>query len=375
MRRILYVTGTRADFGLMRSTLQCIAANPGLDLGVLVTGMHLDPQYGDTVREVEASGVSIVARVPVVLRSDDGATMARAIGVELLGVIDALESWRPDMVLLLGDRGEMLAGAIAALHLNIPIVHIHGGERSGTVDEPVRHAISKLAHYHFTATPGARERLVRMGERPETIFCTGAPGLDGLSDLVLPSRELLATNEGFDPERPIALVVFHPVVQQARAAADQIQAVIEGIQAVDGLQALLLMPNADAGGESIRSVLDEIRADVKVVSHLPREVFCHWLARADVMVGNSSSGVIEAATFWTPVVNVGVRQYGRERSANLVDVSVNASSICEAVREALISGRREVKNVYGDGRTAPRIAQLLLDLPLTPDLLLKCNAY
>jgi len=262
-----------------------------------------------------------------------------------------------------------------ALHLNIPIVHIHGGERSGTVDEPVRHAISKLAHYHFTATPGARERLVRMGERPETIFCTGAPGLDGLSDLVLPSRELLATNEGFDPERPIALVVFHPVVQQARAAADQIQAVIEGIQAVDGLQALLLMPNADAGGESIRSVLDEIRADVKVVSHLPREVFCHWLARADVMVGNSSSGVIEAATFWTPVVNVGVRQYGRERSANLVDVSVNASSICEAVREALISGRREVKNVYGDGRTAPRIAQLLLDLPLTPDLLLKCNAY
>lgn len=375
MRRILYVTGTRADFGLMRSTLQCIAANPGLDLGVLVTGMHLDPQYGDTVREVEASGVSIVARVPVVLRSDDGATMARAIGVELLGVIDALEAWRPDMVLLLGDRGEMLAGAIAALHLNIPIVHIHGGERSGTVDEPVRHAISKLAHYHFTATPGARERLVRMGERPETIFCTGAPGLDGLSDLVLPSRELLATNEGFDPERPIALVVFHPVVQQARAAADHIQAVIEGIQAVDGLQALLLMPNADAGGESIRSVLDEIHADVKVVSHLPREVFCHWLARADVMVGNSSSGVIEAATFWTPVVNVGVRQCGRERSANLVDVSVSASSICEAVREALISGRREVKNVYGDGRTAPRIAQLLLDLPLTPDLLLKCNAY
>lgn len=375
MRRILYVTGTRADFGLMRSTLQCIAAKPDLELGVLVTGMHLDPQYGETVREVEASGISIVARVPVVLRSDSGAAMARAIGIELLGFIDTLESWRPDIILLLGDRGEMLAGAIAALHLNIPIVHIHGGERSGTVDEPVRHAISKLAHYHFTATSGARERLVRMGERPESIFITGAPGLDGLAELALPSRGLLAANEGFDPERPIALVVFHPVVQQARAAAEQIQGVIEGLQAVDGLQVLLLMPNADAGGESIRAVLGDLRADIRVVNHLPRETFCQWLARADVMVGNSSSGIIEAATFGTPVVNVGVRQQGRERSANLVDVPVDAGAICEAVCEALILGRREVKNVYGDGRTGPRIAQLLLELPLTPDLLLKCNAY
>ena len=172
MRRILYLTGTRADFGLMRATLAGIQAHPELKLGLLVTGMHLDPRYGDTVREVEASGLPVVARVPVALGDDDGATMARAIGLELLGAVDALASFHPDLLLLLGDRGEMLAGAIAALHLNIPIVHLHGGELSGTVDEPVRHAISKLAHYHFTATEGARERLIRMGERPEHIHVT-----------------------------------------------------------------------------------------------------------------------------------------------------------------------------------------------------------
>ncbi len=375
MRRILYLTGTRADFGLMRSTLERIDAHPELELGLLVTGMHLDVHYGDTLREVEASGLPIVARVPVRLRSDDGAAMARAIATELLGAVETLEAFRPDLLLLLGDRGEMLAGAIAALHLNISIVHLHGGERSGTVDEPVRHAISKLAHYHFTATTGARERLLRMGEREANVFVTGAPGLDGLSEVEVPPRETLLGEAGFDPARPVALVVFHPVVQQADEAAEQMQALLSGLSVIPGLQALLLMPNADAGGEAIRAVIASAEGAFRVVNHLPREQFCHWLARADVMVGNSSSGVIEAASFDTPVVNVGDRQQGRERSANLVDVAVDNAAIAAAVDGALARGRHPVSNVYGDGHAGERIVELLTTLPLTPELLLKCNVY
>ncbi|WP_308726208.1 UDP-N-acetylglucosamine 2-epimerase, partial [Metapseudomonas otitidis] len=178
------------------------------------------------------------------------------------------------------------------LHLNIPIVHIHGGERSGTVDEPIRHAISKLAHYHFTATAGARERLVRMGEREENIFVTGAPGLDGLVDIQPPVRDEMALGYGFDPLRPIALVIFHPVVQHAELADRQMRTLLEGIRRVDGLQALVLMPNADAGGEAIRAVLADPAIGVRVVNHLQRDDFCRWMSVVDVMVGNSSSGII-----------------------------------------------------------------------------------
>jgi len=170
LRHICYITGTRADFGLMERALRAIDAEPGLTLSILVTGMHLDATYGGTVAEIRATGLSVAGEVPVTLAPATGATMARGIGAMLGGFVDQLEALRPDVVLLLGDRGEMLAAAIAAIHLNIPIAHIHGGERSGTVDEPVRHAISKLSHIHLTTTDGARQRLIAMGERADRVF-------------------------------------------------------------------------------------------------------------------------------------------------------------------------------------------------------------
>lgn len=375
MRRIYYITGTRADFGLMRSTLELINAHPRLELGLLVTGMHLDPHYGNTVQEIRESGLPIVKDIPVTLRSDATGNMARAIGNELLGMVDALEVNPPDFLLLLGDRGEMLAGAIAALHLNIPIVHLHGGERSGTVDEPVRHAISKLAHIHLTATQGARERLIRMGERADMIFVTGAPGLDGLTGNPIPPKEEIYSSIGFSPSKRTALVVFHSVVQQSREAAVQVRVVLDALVQLEDLQVLVLMPNADAGGEAMREVIKEPRVDVKVVNHLPREQFCQWLAVVDVMVGNSSSGIIEAASFDTPVVNIGLRQQGRERSANVRDVPVETHAIGRAVTEVLAEGRIPVENVYGDGHAGERIVALLESVQINSDMLLKCNEY
>lgn len=375
MRRVLYLTGTRADFGLMQSTLQRIHASPELELGLLVTGMHLDAHYGNTVCEVEASGLPIVARQPVTLRGDDGTAMNQAFAETLLGATGALTSFRPDILLLLGDRGEMLAGAVAALHLSVPVAHMHGGERSGTVDESIRHAISKLSHFHFAATAAARERLIRMGEEAGNVHVTGAVGLDGLRDLTIPDRQTLFEAIGFDPVRPAALVAFHAVVQQADQAGEQANALMAALSSIAGLQALVLMPNADAGGERIRTVFAEPRAGFAVKVHLSREQFCYWLARADVLVGNSSSGIIEAASFDTPVVNVGDRQFRRERSANVRDVPGEQDAIANAVKEVLASGRRPVVNVYGDGHSAPRVVKLLETLPITPQLMMKSNVY
>jgi GDP/UDP-N,N'-diacetylbacillosamine 2-epimerase (hydrolysing) len=375
-RRICYVSGTRADFGLMQATLRAIQAHPALRLEIVATGMHLSTAHGNTVRDIEASGLPIRATVPVDMEPAIGATMARNIGRMLQAFTTLWEEQRPDVVLLLGDRGEMLAGALAAIHLNIPVAHIHGGERSGTVDEPVRHAITKLAHLHFTATNDARERVVGMGEAPERVWVTGAPGLDGLKELATKPRAELAREAGFDAARPIALFVFHPVLQEADAAGAQASAILDTL-AAQGVQVMALLPNADAGSEGIRTILQQRSAagSLRLATHLPRAEFASWMAAADVLVGNSSAGIIEAATFGTPVVNIGLRQNRRERNANVTDCGVEAEAVDAAVRQALRHGKYPGHNAYGDGATGPRIAQLLADVPLDAALMMKTHAY
>ncbi|HEX2830030.1 MAG TPA: UDP-N-acetylglucosamine 2-epimerase [Burkholderiales bacterium] len=376
VRRVAYVSGTRADFGLMRRTLALAQASGEIDVSVLATGMHLSRTYGCTVEDIEASGLRIAARVPARLEEGTGAEMARAIGHEIVGFTDAVAAEDPDAVLVLGDRGEMLAGAVAAMHLMKPVIHVHGGERSGTIDEPVRHAISKLAHYHFVATAGARERLVKMGERAANVFVTGAPGLDGIAESATSGRAELCAKNGFDPAKPIALVVFHPVVQEADDAGAQVRDVVEAALG-RGLQCLALMPNSDAGSPAVRAVLDSYRGrdDVRLEMHLVREAYASWMAAADVMVGNSSSGIIEAASLGLPVVNVGSRQSGRERSGNVIDVPAERVAIAGGLAEALKRGRRDYVNVYGDGHASERIVKLLATLPLDVSLLAKTNAY
>lgn len=375
-RRVCYISGTRADFGLMESALHAIAADPRLSLTVIVTGMHLSPRHGETVAEIEAGGFEVAARVPVEFEDASGAAMARNIGKMLIGITDALRADRPDVVLLLGDRGEMLAGALAAIHLDIPIAHIHGGERSGTVDEPIRHAISKLAHLHLVATQGARDRLIRMGERADCIRVVGAPGLDGLAQLAASDREALCEAAGLRADRPLALLVFHPVLSEAQRAAEQTRAIVDAL-AAEHVQVLALMPNSDAGNRGVREALLAAQRPGQLVvrTHLRRAEFVSWLACCDVMVGNSSSGIIEAATFGTPVVNIGSRQRVRERNANVVDVECDASAVRTALRHALAAGHAELANIYGDGRAAQRIVEWLAEVPLVPALMEKCNAY
>jgi GDP/UDP-N,N'-diacetylbacillosamine 2-epimerase (hydrolysing) len=375
-RRILYLTGTRADFGLMAATLQRIRATPGLQVQLAVTGTHLSGEHGHTVDEVRASGLPVLAEIPVDVLTRTGASMALAIADVLRGVTAVLERERPDALLLLGDRGEMLAGAIAALHVGVPCVHVHGGERSGTVDEPVRHAISKLASYHFVATEQAGERLRAMGEPADRIFRTGAPGLDGLQDLADLPREQCLRELGLPATSDFVLALFHPVVQQAADAAQQTRAVLRALQAL-GLPVLWLDPNADAGAREILQVLaaESLPPGSRRVRHLPRARFGAAMRHCALMAGNSSAGIIEAASFGTPVVNIGSRQHMREHGPNVVDVPVDSAAIQAALHAQRSHGRWPCDNPWGDGQAAARIAHLLASVPLDGGILEKTNSY
>ena len=375
MRRILYLSGTRADYGLMRRTLLQVCRREPLELGVIVTGMHLDPKYGETVNEIERDGFRIAGRIFTKFGCSES-FMSRAIADVINGCCDILEKEKPDMLLLLGDRGEMLAGAIAALHLNIPIAHIHGGERSGTVDEPVRHAISKLAHIHLAATRDSAERLKKMGERSDCIHIVGAPGLDGLQDEAVFTRDQLLAKSGISEGRPIALMIFHPVVQAADDGPGQALQIIAALRE-HGFAVVGLRPNSDLGGEAIRATLDAEanRKDFKLYTHFRRDEFASWMAVADVMIGNSSAGIIEAATFGTPVINIGSRQRLRQRNANVLDVEADSGAISAALRDILKKGRFPINNVYGDGDSAGRITEILATIDLPGSLLDKACAY
>lgn len=376
MRHICYVSGTRADFGLMHSTLSQIAATPGVDLSIVVTGMHLSASHGLTIDEIRAARFQIVAEVAVPLNPATGATMARNIGTMLAAFTDAFEAAPPDLVLLLGDRGEMLAGALAAIHLNIPVAHVHGGELSGTVDDPVRHAISKLSHIHCTSTAGARDRLVRMGEDDAHVHVTGAPGLDGLRNYPRVTRTELAARYGLDAVKPMALMVFHPVLQEAERAEADATAIVSAL-AETGTQAIALMPNSDAGSDGVRRVLENAKggAGLSVQTHLGRPHFLDAMACADMMIGNSSAGIIEAASFGTPVINIGRRQNLRERNANVLDVAAANEGLAAILTATMSNGRYPAVNIYGDGSAGQRIASLLSSYDLSPALLMKVSGF
>jgi GDP/UDP-N,N'-diacetylbacillosamine 2-epimerase (hydrolysing) len=376
-RKVIYISGTRADFGLMALTLQTMKADLRLDVGVLATGMHLDDRYGGTWRDIEAAGVPIVSRVLVDVATRSRESMSQGLGDSIVGMTRELARLKPDAVLVLGDRGEMLAAALVCLHLGIPVFHIHGGERSGTIDEPIRHCVSRLATWHLVATSGSRERLIRMGERPDSIVICGAPGLDGFVELAEPDSHALLRRFGLNPDSAFVLVVFHPVVQQAEEAAEQTQSLADALIAL-GLPVLWIAPNSDAGSGAIADKLAEFASsirDLSIQSHLSRADFSTAIRHCAVMVGNSSSGILEAASFGTPVVNVGDRQKHRERNDNVYDCAYGTQEISEALRQAISHGIYPAENLYGSGVARQIITETLATASLDRSLLAKVNYY
>ena len=272
LRKVIYLSGTRADFGLMKPSLVLSAKTT--DLSVAVTGMHLEPSFGHTIDDIRASGIPICGEIPIDVITRTQCSMSAGIGECLIGITSLLGREQPDILVLLGDRGEMLAGAVAALHLGIVCVHIHGGERSGTVDEPIRHAISKLSHNHFVATAESRERLVRLGERSDNIHVTGAPGLDGLTEMADSSSGGFRTALNLKLDRPFVLSVFHPVVQDAEDAYKQACSLLLALKKV-GVPVVWLEPNADAGSGGILKAVADIGLPTgsTQLKHMRRELF------------------------------------------------------------------------------------------------------
>ncbi|WP_095211458.1 UDP-N-acetylglucosamine 2-epimerase [Endozoicomonas ascidiicola] len=376
MRKIIYISGTRADFGLMEESLKKIHLHPNLSLGVIVTGMHLIKEYGDTWQEIENSDLHIIAKVPVSLSGSSNLEMACAVGEKIVAFSRILEKEQPDLLLLLGDRGEMLAGAIAALHLNIPIVHIHGGERSGTIDESIRHAVSKFAHYHLVTTENSRERLIRMGERQDNICVTGAPGLDSIVRLKVAEKGPLFNRYSLNSGMPLVLILFHPVVQQTGSLSSQVNNLLSVVLELD-IQVLMLMPNSDAGGRLIKEEITKFQShkNLKTVVHVPRNDFLSLVFYAEVLVGNSSCGIIESASLATPVLNVGTRQKFRERNPNVVDAGTSKTEIRQGLGKAMDLRGQDWSNVYGNGCASDNIVRFLDDLTIDKAILEKVNAY
>lgn len=369
-RRIGVVTTSRADYCHLYWPLRELIARPGIDARLFVLGAHLSPEFGSTVAEIECDGFPIQARIECLLSSDSDVAMAKTIGIAVLGLADALAAWRPDILLLIADRYEMLAPASVALAMRIPIAHIEGGEVSmGAIDDCVRNAITKMAHLHFTSTEAARRRVIAMGEEDWRVHHAGAPSLDHLRRSPLLDRDALEAELGIALSQPTLLCAWHPVTLLKDTTAEA-NAVFEALGQVRG-QLVFVYPNADAGS---RALIERTRAlaawresltngATHIFVNLSAVTYWSLLAQVDAMVGNSSSGIMEAASFELPVVNVGFRQKGRERVRNVIDVPAEATAIAAAIEQVLRPGfrttLRDLQNPYGDGTAAETIACVL----------------
>lgn len=369
-RRIGVVTTSRADYSHLYWPLRELASHPEVDLGVFVLGPHLAPAFGMTVREIERDGFPIKARIECLLHSDSDTGMAKTIGVAILGLAEALTAWRPDLLLLIADRYEMLAPAATAVALRIPMAHIEGGEVSqGAIDDQIRNALTKLAHLHFTSTATARNRVIAMGEEPWRVHHAGAPSLDHLRRSRLLDRAELEARLGLSLGSPALLVAWHPVtiLRDTNTEAD---ALFSALAKVAG-QFIFVYPNTDAGSlaliERTRHMAAS-RPDTHVFVNLDAVTYWSLLRQVDAMVGNSSSGIMEAASFALPVVNVGMRQQGRERARNVLDAPAEEAAIAAALRQALSAdfraSLRGMRNPYGEGTAAETIARVLTTIPL-----------
>ncbi|MGC1461343.1 MAG: UDP-N-acetylglucosamine 2-epimerase, partial [Terracidiphilus sp.] len=369
-RRIGVVTTSRADYSHLYWPLRELAAHPAVELGVFALGPHLSPEFGLTIQEIERDGFPIKARIECLLSSDTDTGMAKTIGLAILGLADAFTAWRPDLLLLIADRYEMLAPASTALALRIPVAHIEGGEVSqGAIDDQVRNALTKLAHIHFTSTETAHCRVISMGEEPWRVHRAGAPSLDHLRRSTLLDRAALQARLGLALLPPTLVTAWHPVtiLRDTNAEADSFFAALAQAPG----QLIFVYPNADAGGHALierTKALAATRANTHVFVNLDAVTYWSLLGQADALVGNSSSGIMEAASFALPVVNVGMRQKGRERARNVIDVDAEANAIPAAIQRALRPEFRKslagMENPYGEGTAAVMIARVLAFAPL-----------
>jgi UDP-hydrolysing UDP-N-acetyl-D-glucosamine 2-epimerase len=378
MKRIIAViTTSRADYSHLYWPLRDLSEHENVDLRIIALGSHLSPEFGNTVQEIEKDGFRIDSRIECLLSSDTDIGMAKTIGVATLSLADLLGKMRPHLLLLIADRYEMLAPAAVALALRIPVAHIEGGEVSeGAIDDAVRNALTKLSHIHFTSTPAARTRVIALGEEEWRVHRAGAPSLDHLRRQPLLSRDEIEKRLELNLQTPTILVAYHPVT----IARDTLQEVEALFTVLGNLreQILFCYPNADAGSRALIKLTRSFvasRGHGKVFTNLDTVTYLSLLRQVDILVGNSSSGIMESASFALPTVNVGLRQQGRERPRNAIDADADANSILRAIDRARTREFREslagMVNPYGEGFASETIVRVLTTVPLSQTLLMK----
>ncbi len=379
-KTIAVVTTSRADYSHLYWPLKDLLAHPDVDLKIIALASHLSPEFGNTVREIEADGFPLAAKLECLLSSDTDIGMAKSIGVGVLSLADTLGQMRPDILLLIADRYEMLAPASVALALRIPIAHIEGGEISeGAIDDAVRNALTKMSHIHFTSTELARQRVISMGEESWRVHRAGAPSLDHLRRSRLLTRPELEAQLGLDLTQSTAVIAYHPVtiLRDTISEADALFAALEQLSA----QLVFCYPNADAGSRALierTNAFLKTRNNGRVFTNLPAVTYWSLLQHVQLMLGNSSSGIMETASFALPTVNIGLRQQGRERAPNVLDAEPTKDSILNRINEARSAAfQRSIQgmtNPYGDGRAADRIVKVLTAAPPAEQLLRKRSA-
>jgi UDP-hydrolysing UDP-N-acetyl-D-glucosamine 2-epimerase len=376
MKKVCVVIGSRANYGSIKSVMQAITDHPDLELQLVAAASALLDRYGSVVDLIEQDGFQIAAKVHMLIEGETPVTMAKSTGLGLLELPTIFETLSPDIVLTVGDRFETMATTLAAAYMNLPIAHTMGGEVSGTIDESIRHAVTKFAHIHFPASEDARERIIRLGEPEDTVFMVGCPRIDLVAEILKQDGKRLNDKIGkdgvgdqIDLSKPFLLVTQHPVTTEYGAGEDQIMASLQAVRAT-GMPAIALWPNADAGSDDIARGMRKWRerglADkMRFFKNLPIDIYTGLMARTACMIGNSSSGIREGAFIGTPVVNVGTRQVARERGQNVIDVPHETQPIQQAILKQVQHGRYEADPIYGDGGAGPRVANILATQSVT----------
>lgn len=366
------MTGSRADYGLLRWVIQGISDSEVLELQLVVTGMHLSPEFGLTVNEILADGFAISKRVESVLSSDSPVGTAKSIGLGVIGFADALSELAPDILVLLGDRYEIWSAAIAALPLGIPVAHIHGGERTeGAIDESIRHSLTKLSTVHFVATEEYRTRVAQLGENPARIFLVGGLGVDALDRIPLLDKATLEAELGLTFGSRSLLVTFHPVTHEYRSAAQQLQELLAALSSMRETTIIFTAPNADAEGRALKAMVEAFVAgndNAHVFDSMGQHLYLSTLQFVDAVVGNSSSGLLEAPSFKKPTINIGDRQDGRLKATSVIDCDPTQESIARAIALGLgpefQASLVEVINPYGIPGASEKVVAVLENIDL-----------
>jgi UDP-hydrolysing UDP-N-acetyl-D-glucosamine 2-epimerase len=378
VRNVAVVTVARSDYGYLRPIMRRIQDEPGLTLQLIAGGAHLSPDFGSTVDAIEEDGFTVDARVEMPLSSDTAEGVANSMGLGTIGFAKAYAQLRPDIIVALGDRYEMHAAVVASLPFNIPVAHIAGGESSeGAIDEVIRHSITKMSHLHFVSTEVYARRVTQMGEEPWRVTVSGAPSLDNLSEITFLGPIGFSEAHGLDVSAPNLLVTFHPETRGEERTETQVGELLAALDSVDH-NIVFTYPGADAHSRVIIDMIEEFakrRERVKVIANLGIQGYYSLMSQTRAMVGNSSSGIIEAASFKLPVVNIGDRQRGRIRARNVIDTGSSREEILAGIRNALSpefrNGLDSLVNPYGDGHAGERIVARLKSVALDHRLLKK----